>query len=237
MDEKMRIAKAIALAGICSRRDAEKLILEGKVQLNGKIVSSPALNVSIKDEIKINNKVINTSENISKRLWIYHKPKGLVTSHRDEKGRTTVFETLPPSLGRVISIGRLDLNSEGLLLLTNNGELARKLEHPSQGFKRCYRVRIHGEINISKLKDLEKGITIEGISYAPLKVKIEKEQNTITWLNIELSEGKNREIRKIMEHLGLQVTRLIRISYGPFQLRELKPGAVKEVPIPLSLKV
>lgn len=223
-----RIAKRLARAGVCSRRDAERLILEGRVSLNGETLSSPAINVMEQDDIAVDGKVIGAKE--TTRLWLYHKPAGLVTSHRDEMGRPTIFENLPKNLPRVISVGRLDLNSEGLLLLTNDGELSRHLELPSTGWARKYRVRAFGRIAQEDLEALKDGITIDGIHYGPIEAEIENVQSSNIWLSMILKEGKNREIRKILEHLGLQVNRLIRVSYGPFQLGTLAPAAVAEVP-------
>lgn len=222
-----RIAKRLARAGVCSRRDAEKLILEGRVSLNGETLSSPAVNVTEQDRIAVDGKPLKEKE--STRLWLYHKPAGLVTSHRDEMGRPTIFENLPKNLPRVISVGRLDLNSEGLLLLTNDGELSRHLELPSTGWARKYRVRAFGRIEQEDLDSLIDGITIDGIHYGPIEAEIENVQSSNIWLSMTLREGKNREIRKILEHLGLQVNRLIRISYGPFQLGTLAPAAALEI--------
>lgn len=225
MNNPERIAKVIAKSGFCSRRDAEKIIMEGRVKVNGEKINSPALNVS--DEIiTIDDKPLKNVE--ATRLFIYYKPVGLVTTHRDERGRDTVFENLPEGLPRVVSIGRLDLNSEGLLLLTNSGELAREFELPSSGFRRVYRVRVFGHVNIAELKKLKKGITIDGVSYAPIDIEFEK-LSTNSWLKITLREGKNREIRKVLKHFGLEVNRLIRIEYGEYKLGNLKPGEVVEV--------
>ncbi len=222
-----RIAKIIARSGLCSRRDAEKLILEGKVSVDGKIIESPALNVSDENVIAVNGKIIGAKEQT--KLWRYHKPKGLITSHKDPKGRPTVFESLPKYLPRVISIGRLDFNTEGLLLLTNDGELSRKLELPSNAWVRRYRVRVHGKVDERKLSSLKKGIVVEGIKYGEIIATIEKIQGTNAWLNIAITEGKNREVRKVLKALDLEVTRLIRVSYGPFQLGSLASGEVSEV--------
>ncbi len=222
-----RIAKIIARSGICSRRDAEKLILEGKVTVDGKLIDSPALNVGEENVITVNGKVIGAKE--TTRLWRYHKPKGLITSHKDPKGRPTVFDSLPKYLPRVISVGRLDFNTEGLLLLTNDGELSRKMELPANAWTRRYRVRVHGKIDEKKLSSLKKGITIEGIRYGEIIATIEKIQGTNAWLNVAITEGKNREVRKVMKALELEVTRLIRVSYGPFHLGNLASGEVSEV--------
>jgi len=218
----------LARAGVASRRGAEQLILDGRVAVNGKTLKSPALNVTARDNIVVDGKVIGEPEKT--RLWRYHKPTGLVTSHKDPEGRDTVFQKLPKELGRVISIGRLDLNSEGLLLLTNNGELSRALELPSTGWARRYRVRAFGRVTETELEKLRKGITAEGVKYGPIEVEIEREQGGNKWLNVSLREGKNREIRKALAAVGMTVNRLIRISYGPFQLGNLQPGEVKPVP-------
>ena len=226
-EKKERIAKIMAGAGLCSRRVAEEWILDGRVSVNGEKLTTPAFTVSQSDIITIDGKPIGTKQET--RLWCYHKPTGLVTTHKDPQGRPTVFEKLPSYLPRVISVGRLDLNSEGLLLLTTDGELARRLEHPTMGWKRKYRVRIHGILTPEIQKKIEKGITIKGIKYAPCSIEVERTQGTNSWLQITLTEGKNREIRNIMAHFSLPVTRLIRISYGPFQLGNLEKGCVREV--------
>lgn len=223
-----RIAKVLARAGVASRRGAEQLIADGRVTVNGKTLTSPALNVSPRDNITVDGKAVGEPEKT--RLWRYHKPTGLVTSHKDPEGRDTVFQKLPKDLGRVISVGRLDLNSEGLLLLTNNGELSRALELPSTGWARRYRVRAFGRVTEVELEKLRKGITAEGVKYGPIEVEIEREQGGNKWLNVSLREGKNREIRKALAAVGMTVNRLIRISYGPFQLGNLQPGEVKSVP-------
>lgn len=217
----------MARAGLCSRRDAERWIAAGRVKVNGVKLTSPALNVGPDDKILIDGKPI--PDKPETRLWRYHKPSGLVTSHADEKGRKTVFDALPDELPRVISIGRLDLNTEGLLLLTNNGELSRHLEHPDTAWKRRYRVRVHGTVDEKALKNLKKGLTYEGVTYRSIDAKIENDTGSNTWLAVTLTEGKNREIRKVMEALNLQVTRLIRVSYGPFQLGNLAQGEIEEV--------
>ncbi|MBP2292465.1 pseudouridine synthase [Azospirillum rugosum] len=227
-DAGERIAKRLARAGLCSRRDAERWITEGRVAVNGTTLDSPACVVRPGDIVQVDGKVIPEPE--PARLWRYHKPSGLVTTARDEKGRATVFERLPPDMPRVISIGRLDLTTEGLLLLTNDGELARFLELPATGWTRRYRVRVFGEVDEKKLADLEKGPTIEGVKYGPIEAALDRIQGRNAWLTVSLKEGKNREIRKVMEALGLQVNRLIRVAYGPFQLGKLEEGAVEEVP-------
>jgi len=222
-----RIAKVIARAGVASRRDAEKLIAEGRVAVDGKVLSSPAYNVVPGQTVTVNGKPLPEAE--PSRLWLYHKPKGLVTSHRDPQGRTTVFASLPASLPRVISVGRLDYNSEGLLLLTNDGEIARRLELPSTGWLRRYRVRVHGAPAQTVLDRLDQGITVDGIAYGSIKATVDKVQGSNAWLTMTLREGKNREIRKVLEFFGMPVSRLIRVAYGPFQLGQLEEGAVREV--------
>lgn len=222
-----RIAKRLARAGLCSRREAERWIEAGRVSVNGKILESAAVNVGPEDKILVDGKEIPPIER--PRLWRYHKPAGLVTTHRDEKGRPTVFEKLPEDMPRVISVGRLDLNSEGLLLLTNDGELARRLELPSTGWKRKYRVRVHGHPTAADMEKLAQGMTIDGVKYGPIEGTIDSTKGANSWLTLSLREGKNREVRRVLEHLGYVVTRLIRISYGPMQLGDLPPGAVEEV--------
>jgi 23S rRNA pseudouridine2605 synthase len=222
-----RIAKVMARAGLCSRRDAERWIAEGRVKVDGVVLTSPAVVVTDASDIRVDGNRLPRPE--AARLWRYHKPAGLVTTHRDEMGRPTIFESLPPELPRVISIGRLDLNSEGLLLLTNDGELARRLELPATGWLRRYKVRVHGIVDVNALAALKNGITVEGVSYGPIDAKFEKQQGSNAWLEMGLREGRNREIRRVVEHLGYSVTRLIRLSYGPFQLGNLERGAVEEV--------
>lgn len=223
-----RIAKFIARSGVCSRREAEELIKQQRVSVNGVVIETPAFNVEGNEKIKIDGEKLPETEKT--RVWIYHKPSGLVTSHKDEKGRQTVFDNLPAGMPRVISVGRLDLNSEGLLILTNSGELSRKLELPSNGWSRRYKVKVHGKVDKAKLAELEKGCEIDGVVYGAIKVVVDSEQGTNAWLTVTLQEGKNREIRKVMKSLGLDVARLIRVSYGPFQLGSLKKGEVREVP-------
>ena len=225
--EGERIAQVLSRAGISSRREAERLIELGEVKVNGKTITSPALNVTAKDKITVRGEPVGEPE--PARLWLYYKPEGLVTSASDEKGRDTVFDHLPEDMPRVMSIGRLDLNSEGLLLLTNDGELKRKLELPSTGWLRKYRVRVKGNPTEPEIEPLRKGITVEGDRFQPMEVKIDRHQGANAWLTIGLREGKNREIRRAMSHIGLTVNRLIRISYGPFRLNELEPGEVEEV--------
>jgi 23S rRNA pseudouridine2605 synthase len=222
-----RIAKHLARAGVASRRDAEKLIAEGKVKLNGKLVETPATFVGPGDRISVDGKPVAAPERT--RLFRYHKPEGLVTTHRDPEGRPTVFGKLPAALPRVVSIGRLDITSEGLLLLTNDGELARRLELPSNGWLRRYRVRVFGRVDERSLAALSRGITIEGVAYGPIEAGLDSRQGGNAWLTVSLKEGKNREVRRVMAHLGLQVTRLIRVAYGPFQLGALPRGGVEEV--------
>ena len=223
-----RIAKALARAGICSRRDAERLIAEGRVSVNGKVLDTPAVKVVASDRIVVDGKPVRSAERT--RLWRYHKPRGLVTSHKDEKGRPTVFEHLPTGMPRVISVGRLDFNSEGLLLLTNDGALARKLELPSNGWIRRYRVRVFGRLEQADLDRLKKGVTIDGVSYGPVEAALDRQQGGNAWATVSLKEGKNREVRRLMEFIGVKVNRLIRVSFGPFHLGLLKEGAVDEVP-------
>ena len=223
-----RIAKRLARAGLCSRRDAERWIVEGRVAVNGKVLTSPALVVTDADLIVVDGKPLAEPE--PPRVWRYHKPSGLVTTARDEKGRPTVFDRLPAELPRVISVGRLDLTTEGLLLLTNDGEVARYLELPSTGWARRYRVRVHGLVDPVRLAGLARGPTIDGVDYGPIEAALDRQQGSNAWLTMTLREGKNREIRKVMESLGLTVNRLIRIAYGPFQLGKLEEGGVEEIP-------
>ena len=223
-----RIAKVLARAGLCSRRDAERWVAEGRVAVNGEVLTTPAVVVGDSDDIRVDGKPLPEPERA--RLWRYHKPTGLVTTHRDEKDRPTVFAALPKELPRLISIGRLDLNSEGLLLLTNDGELARRLELPATGWLRRYRARVHGIVEPARLAALEKGVTIDGLAYGPIRAQLERQQGSNAWLAMSLREGKNREVRRVLEHLGYPVTRLIRLSYGPFQLGGLERGGIEEVP-------
>ena len=226
-----RIAKRIARAGVCSRRDAEKLIAQGLVTVDGKTITTPALKVTAQNVIVVDGKPLAAPEGA--RLWRYHKPSGLVTSHKDEKDRPTVFANLPKQLGRVVSVGRLDFNSEGLLLLTNDGEIARKLEMPSSGWVRKYRARLFGKVTQADLEKLATGTTIAGVTYGPILADLERSKGMYSWVTVSLREGKNREVKRVMESLGLKVARLIRISYGPFQLGQLAEGAVEEIPAKL----
>lgn len=226
-DVPERIAKRIARAGICSRRKAEDLILLGRVKLNGKVLDTAACIVTAKDRIEIDDKRIPPAE--PARLWRYNKPRGLVVSNQDEKGRDTIFDHLPDNLPRVISVGRLDLDSEGMLLLTNDGGLARHLELPSTGWTRKYRVRARGLVNPVKLDNLSDGITVDGIHYGEIMARLDNQMPSNAWLTVAIKEGKNREIRHIMEYLGYPVSRLIRLSYGPFSLGNLEDGEVREV--------
>ncbi len=223
----MRIAKAIARAGLCSRRDAERWIEEGRVKINGETLSTPAREVGPNDHILVDGEPLPQPE--PPRLWRFHKPKGQVTSHRDPEGRPTVFDNLPAHLPRVISVGRLDFNTEGLLLLTTDGDLARYLELPETGWLRRYRVRAFGRVTQADLDALSDGITIEGVKYGPIEATLDSINGQNVWLTVGLREGKNREVRRILESLALQVNRLIRVSYGPFQLTSLKPGEAEIV--------
>lgn len=222
-----RIAKVLARAGIASRREAERMIEAGQVSVNGKVITSPALNVTAADRIVANGKPVGAPE--ASRLWLYHKPTGLVTSASDEKGRRTVFDSLPGDMPRVMSVGRLDLNSEGLLLLTNDGGIKRKLELPSTGWLRKYRVRVKGAPDEAALEKMRKGLTVDGERFQGMEVSLDRAQGANAWLTVGLREGKNREIRRAMEAVGMTVNRLIRVSYGPFQLGNLKAGEVEEI--------
>ncbi|MFK7839440.1 MAG: pseudouridine synthase [Bdellovibrionales bacterium] len=226
--KKERIAKRIARAGLCSRRDAERWIESGRVVVNDEVLKTPAFLVGDEDKIVVDGKPLQAKE--QSRLWLYHKPAGLVTTHRDEQNRATVFDSLPDHLPRVLSVGRLDLNTEGLLLLTNDGELSRFLELPSTGWTRQYRVRVMGRLNRKRLESLDKGIVVDGVRYGSIKVQVDqKSEGTNQWLTLSLKEGKNREIRRVMEALDLRVSRLIRVSYGPFDLGQIPRGDVVEI--------
>ncbi|MBN9343036.1 MAG: hypothetical protein BGO76_02220 [Caedibacter sp. 38-128] len=224
-----RIAKLMARSGLCSRLEAERWIEEGRVQVNGKLLQSAAITVSEQDIVVVDGKPLPSKE--SACLWLYHKPKGLITSHNDPENRPTIFEALPKNLPRVISVGRLDKMTEGLLLLTNDGELARKLELPSTRLKRVYHVRVYGHLYDGKLKEIAKGINFEGIHYQGAEITILKRSGMNTWLEISIFEGKNREVRNLMTYLNVQVSRLIRVAYGPYSLGDLAVGQVKACPI------
>ena len=226
-DAPERIAKRIARAGICSRREAEALISAGRVKLNGETLTTPACVVTAKDRIIVDDTVLPAAE--PARLWRYYKPRGLIVSTRDDKGRETIFDALPETLPRVISVGRLDLDSEGLLLLTNDGGLARHLELPSTGWTRKYRVRVRGIVDDNKLTELAEGVSVDGIHYGQVMARLDNQMPSNAWLTVAIKEGKNREIRHIMNYLGYPVSRLLRLSYGPFSLGSLEEGTVKEV--------
>lgn len=222
-----RIAKWLARAGVASRRECETLIENGKVTVNGRRLTSPAFKVTGQETIQVNGKRIKPPE--PTRLWRYHKPSGLITTTNDPAGRRTIFDELPQHLPRTVTVGRLDLTTEGLLLLTNDGELARTLELPRNEFRRSYRARAHGRVTPEKLAELKAGIVVDGIEYAPIIAELERETGTNNWIRVELTEGKKREVRRALEAVGLEVNRLIRTDYGPFTLGDLKPGAVEEV--------
>lgn len=224
-----RVAKYLARAGIASRREVEAMIERGEVRINGKKLTTPAFKVTGRENITVNNKRVKPLEPV--RVWRYHKPSGLITTTNDPEGRATIFEQLPKALPRTVTIGRLDLTTEGLLLLTNDGGLARAMELPKTGFHRHYRARAHGSITQDQLDTLKDGITLEdGTRFGSIIAELERETGTNNWINVELTEGKNREVRKALEYLGLQVNRLIRTHYGPFELEDLRPGAIEEVP-------
>lgn len=226
-DGSERIAKRLARAGVASRRVAETMIAAGRVAVNGRIIDSPALNVGAADRVTLDGRPIAEPE--PTRVWRYHKPQGLVTSERDEQGRDTVFAHLPADMPRVVSVGRLDLNSEGLLLLTNDGALKRRLELPATGWQRKYRIRAHGSPDPTTFEPLRRGITVDGERFQPMRVEIDRQQGANVWLTIAIREGRNREVRRALKAVGLDVNRLIRVGYGPFQLGDLAAGAVEEV--------
>nr|WP_249729676.1 MULTISPECIES: pseudouridine synthase [unclassified Chelatococcus] len=226
-DGRERIAKVMARAGVASRRDAEVMIEEGRVAVNGEVLTTPATLVGPHDKIAIDGAAMPSRDRT--RLWFFHKPRGLVTTARDPEGRPTVFEALPPDMPRVVTVGRLDINTEGLLLLTNDGGLAKVLAHPTTGWLRRYRVRAFGEIDQAILDTLADGVTVDGMHYGPIEAKLERAQGDNVWLMLGLREGKNREVKRVLEHLGLRVNRLIRVSFGPFQLGDLGEGAVEEL--------
>ena len=223
-----RIAKVIARAGLCSRREAEAWIVAGRVTVNGEKIASPALNVTPSDKVVVDGKPLPGAERT--RLFLYHKPRGLVATTSDPQGRPTIFGALPKDLPRLISVGRLDLSTEGLLLLTNDGGLARALELPATGWLRRYRVRAHGKVTQAELDTLRDGVTVDGINYGPIEATLDREQPSNVWITFAIREGKNREVRNVLRHLGLHVARLIRVSFGPFQLGEIAEGEIAEVP-------
>jgi 23S rRNA pseudouridine2605 synthase len=228
--EGERIAKVLARAGVCSRRDAERLIANGRVSVDGEVLTSSALNVTDKNVITVDGEPLQEAEET--RVWRYHKPPGTITTARDPKGRPTVFDRMPPGMPRVVSVGRLDYNTEGLLLLTNDGELARYLELPRNEWLRRYRVQVNGHVGPKKLASVANGVIISGVRYGPVKIEIEegKDDGANHWLSVTIREGKNREVRNIMAHLGLKVLRLVRVEYGPFSLGRLARGSIEEVP-------
>lgn len=223
-----RIAKVMARAGLCSRREAERWIAERRVKVDGKVIDGPAVLIGPGNRVHVDGKPLPAAE--PPRLWRYHKPAGEITTARDPQGRPTVFDNLPSDMPRTVTIGRLDIGSEGLLLLTNDGGVARRLELPATGWTRRYRVRVHGKPDEAALARLNKGVTVEGVRYGPIRAVLDKVQGSNAWLTMSLTEGKNREIRKVCAHLGLDVNRLIRLAYGPFQLGNLARGAIEEVP-------
>jgi len=227
-NKRERVAKVIARAGLCSRREAERWIGEGRVTVAGVVITTPALSVTAADAITVDGRPLPKPQQA--KLWRYHKPPGLLTTYRDPQGRPTVFDQLPEDLGRVIAIGRLDMSSEGLLLLTNDGALARWISLPATGWLRRYRVRAFGQVNEDALAGLRSGITVDAVSYGPIEARVAEQKSANVWLDVALREGKNREVRIVLEHLGLKVNRLIRVAYGPFQLGNLPRGEVRSVP-------
>ncbi|MCH9754164.1 MAG: rRNA pseudouridine synthase [Alphaproteobacteria bacterium] len=225
----MNITKRIAHSGLCSRRDAKKLVTEGDVTVNNIIIRSPTTQVNADDLIRVKNKIIKPIDD--PKLWIFNKPTGFITTNNDPENRKTIFDILPKNIGRVISVGRLDINSEGLLLLTNNGDLARYLELPKNSIKRKYHVRVFGELHLTRLKNLRNGFVIDGTRYRKIDVNVLKHNNANSWLEIELEEGKNREIRKVLAHFGLKISRLKRVQYAGYDLGDVKKGETKEVTI------
>ena len=223
-----RIAKRLARAGLCSRREAERWIADGRVMVDGHVLTSPAFNVGATARITVDGEAVPAPA--AARLWRYHKPTGLLTSHRDPQGRPCVFDRLPATLPRVISVGRLDVASEGLLLLTNDGDVARHLELPATGWTRRYRARVYGAPDQKTLDRLANGITVEGVAYGPVRAKLDRRTGRNSWITLSLKEGKNREVRRLLAHLELKVSRLIRVAYGPFQLGALASGALEEIP-------
>jgi len=229
----IHITQKISQSGLCSRREAKKLVFDGSVRVNGVVISNPAIQISVSDAVEVNGEQLSSS--LELKLWLYHKPISLITTHKDPQNRPTVFEALPKKLGRVVSVGRLDINSEGLLLITNVGEFARFLELPTNSIIRKYKVRAFGKVDKKKLASIEKGCTIEGIRYGNIQIAILTSAPNNNWFEITLHEGKNREIRKILKFCGLEVNKLIRIQYGPYLLEDLKQGAIKEVQITKEL--
>ncbi len=223
-----RIAKVMAASGLCSRRSAEDWIIGGRVKVNGVVLKTPACVVTDSDEILVDNKAIERQTHV--QVWLMNKPRGVLTTHHDPQGRTTVFSLLPPAMGHVVSVGRLDMDSEGLILLTTSGTLSHYLEAPQTGWIRTYRVRVHGRVDVTSLENLKKGITIDGIDYKPIEANLEIQKTSNAWIEFKLTEGKNREIRRICEHFGWSVGRLIRTSFGPLSLGDLATGGLKEVP-------